>query len=165
VKVPSTPSKPRGVKYLGFGFYYDTLAKEYKAKAHAQSVAKFKRKMRELTCRSWGVSNKVKVEKLNYLIRGWINYSKIGSMKKLCTTLDSNIRYRLRMCIWKHWKTPKNRAKNLIKLGISKGRAWTTAYTGARIAYVCQRQRQKTRQNFAGENRKCMLWLITGKNM
>jgi len=130
----SKVSKPRGVKYLGFGFYYDSYAKEYKARPHAQSIAKFKRKMRELTCRSWGVSNKVKIEKLNYLIRGWINYFKIGRMKKLCGTLDSNIRYRLRMCIWKHWKTPKNRAKNLMKLEVPRWVAFKIAYCGYRYA-------------------------------
>lgn len=51
---------------------------------------------------------------------------------------NSNIRYRLRMCIWKHWKTSHNRAKNLMKLGISRKFAWSTAYYGAHIAYVCQ---------------------------
>ena len=131
--------KPEGLKYLGFGFYYDTRAHQYKAKPHAKSVAKFKDRMKELTRRSWGVSNSYKVETLNQLIRGWINYFKIGSMKTLCKRLDSNIRFRMRMCIWKHWKTPKNRAKNLMKLGINKAYAWSTAYSGARIAYVCQR--------------------------
>ena len=131
--------KPKGIKYLGFGFYYDSFAKEYRAKPHAKSVEKCKARMKELTCRSWGVDNAYKVKKLNELIRGWINYFKIGSMKGLCEKLDSNIRYRLRMCIWKHWKTPQNRAKNLIKLGISRKYAWSTAYSGARIAYVCQR--------------------------
>ena len=92
-----------------------------------------------MTCRSWGVSNSYKIEKLNQLIRGWINYFKIASMKTLCVKMDSNIRYRLRMCIWKHWKTPQNRAKNLIKLGINKYTAWKVAYAGARIAYVCNK--------------------------
>lgn len=142
LKVNATKSKidkPKGIKYLGFGFYYDTLAKEYRAKPHAKSVEKFKARMKELTCRSRGVDNAYKVKKLNELIRGWINYFKTGSMKGLCEKLDANIRYRLRMCIWKHWKTPQNRAKNLIKLGISSRYAWSTAYSGARIAYVCQR--------------------------
>ena len=94
--------------------------------------------MKELTCRSWGVSNSHKVEKLNQLIRGWVNYFKIGSMRTLCKELDSRIRLRLRMCIWKQWKTPQNRAKNLMKLGISKKFAWSTAYYGAHIARVCQ---------------------------
>lgn len=55
--------------------------------------------MKKLTSRSWGVSNEYKVYKLNQLIRGWVNYYKIGSMKGLCERLDGNIRYRLRMCI------------------------------------------------------------------
>ena len=86
------------------------------------------------------MSNAYKIQKLNQLIRGWINYFKIGSMKTLCSEMDSRIRFRLRMCIWKHWKTPKNRAKNLMKLGINRKDAWTTAYSGRRIAYVCQRR-------------------------
>ncbi len=86
------------------------------------------------------MSNSYKIEKLNQLIRGWINYFKIGSMKSLCRELDAKIRYRLRMCIWKHWKTPQMRAKNLMRLGVDKDVAWTTAYTGRRIAYICQRR-------------------------
>ena len=133
----SKVDRPSGLKYLGFGFYFDSRAHQFKAKPHAKSVAKFKKRMKELTCRSWGVSNSYKVEKLNQLIRGWINYFKIGSMKTLCTELDRNIRFRLRMCIWKHWKTPQNRAENLVKLGMNKEDAYSIAYTGARIAHVC----------------------------
>ena len=143
LKVNMTKSKvdrPNGLKYLGFGFFYDIRAHQYKAKPHAKSVGKFKARMKQLTCRSWGVSNAYKVQKLNELIRGWINYFKIGSMKYLCREMDKHIRYRLRMCIWKQWKTPQNRAKNLIKLGVDNDIAWTTAYTGNRIAYVCQRR-------------------------
>ena len=103
-------------------------------KPHAKSVAKFKKRMKELTCRSWGVSNSYKVEKLNQLIRGWINYFKIGSMKTLCRELDGSIRYRLRMCIWKHWKTPQNRAKNLMKLDVPRWAAFKIAYCVNRYA-------------------------------
>ena len=40
------------LKYLGFGFYYDTHARQYKAKPHAKSVEKFKKRMKKLTSRS-----------------------------------------------------------------------------------------------------------------
>ena len=137
LKVNMTKSKvdrPSGLKYLGFGFYFDIRAHQFKAKPHAKSVEKFKKRMKELTCRSWGVSNSYKVEKLNQLIRGWINYFKIGNMKALCVKIDSNIRYRLRMCIWKHWKTPQNRAKNLMKLGVPRWAAYKIAYCGDKYA-------------------------------
>ena len=41
------------------------------------------------------------------------------------------------MCIWKFWKTPQNRTKNLMKLGIDRRTAFRVAYAGGRIAYVC----------------------------
>lgn len=141
LKVNVTKSKidkPKGIKYLGYGFYYDSFAKEYRARPHEKSVAKFKARMKKLTCRSWGVSNKYKVEKLNQLIRGWINYFKIGSMKGLCERLDQNIRYRLRMCIWKHWKKAQNRAKNLMKLDVPRWAAFKVAYCGDRYARLAR---------------------------
>ena len=140
LKVNMTKNKvdrPQGLKYLGFGFYFDSHAHVYKAKPHAKSVEKFKARMKQLTCRSWGVSNSYKIEKLNQLVRAWINYFKIGSMKTLCAKLDGSIRYRLRMCIWKHWKTPQNKEKNLVQLGIPRWVAHKVANTGNRIAHMC----------------------------
>lgn len=140
LKVNMSKSKidrPKGIKYLGFGFYYDTRAGLYKAKPHQKSVMKFKARMKELTKRSWGVSNKYKVIKLNQLIRGWVNYFKIGSMKTLCRKMDERIRTRLRMCIWKFWKKPRRRMVNLIKLGINSNWAKCTAYSRKGYARLC----------------------------
>jgi group II intron reverse transcriptase/maturase len=137
LKVNMTKSKvdrPNRIKYLGFGFYFDRQAHQFKAKPHEKAVAKFKKRMKELTRRSWGVSNDYKVMKLNQLIRGWINYFKIGSMKTLCKEMDKHIRYRLRICIWKHWKTPQNRAKNLMKLDVPRWAAFNIAYCGDKYA-------------------------------
>ena len=41
------------------------------------------------------------------------------------------------MCIWKHWKTPKNKEKNLVKLGVPKWAAHKVANTGNRYAHMC----------------------------
>ena len=144
----SKVDKPQGIKYLGFGFYYDRYAKGYKARPHPKAVAKFKAQMKKLTCRSWGVSNSYKVQRLNQLIRGWINYFKIGSMKVLCERLDSSIRYRLRMCIWKHWKTAKNRAKNLMKLGVPRWAAYNVAYYGNRMSGGVRGRKFLNQRNF-----------------
>ena len=65
----SKVDKPKGIKYLGFGFYFDSFAKGYKARPHMKAVEKFKGQMKKFTCRSWGVSNEHKVKKLNQLIR------------------------------------------------------------------------------------------------
>ena len=44
---------------------FDAKSQLFKAKPHAKSIAKFKKRMKELTCRSWGVSNDYKIMKLN----------------------------------------------------------------------------------------------------
>ncbi|PKM94704.1 MAG: group II intron reverse transcriptase/maturase [Firmicutes bacterium HGW-Firmicutes-1] len=123
----SKVDRPNGIKYLGFGFYWDTFSHQFKAKPHQKSVEKLKEKLKRLTSRSWGVSTAYRMVKLKQLIIGWVNYFKIGSMKKMCTELDAHIRFRLRMCIWKQWKKVKTKYKNLMLLGIPKQKAWEWA--------------------------------------
>lgn len=125
-------------KFLGFGFYFDWNDRLYKARPHKTSLQTLKFKLKCLTRRNWGVATESRVERINSLLRGWVNYFKIGKMKKHLIQLDANIRVRLRMCIWKQWKTPKNRRKNLIKLGMNRYEAYKYSYTSksyARVAY------------------------------
>ena len=110
-------------KYLGFAFYYQFQEKKYRMKVPKKSLDKVKKKVRKLTSRKWSVSNSYKAKKIAEVVRGWINYFKIGSILTVSRKLDTVIRYRFRMCIWKHWKNPKTRYKNLVKLGISKKNA------------------------------------------
>ena len=105
--------RPTDIKYLGFTFYNQFREKKYKAKAHEKSVEKVVRKLKQLTSRRWGVSNSVKAQKIAEVLRGWINYFKIGSILTVTRKLDTMLRYRFRMCIWKHWKTPRNKFRNL----------------------------------------------------
>lgn len=133
----SKVDRPNGIKYLGFGFYWDVFSHQFKAKPHQMSVNKLKEKLKQLTSRKWGVSTTHRVIKLKQLIVGWVNYFKISQMKKLCIKLDKHIRYRLRMCIWKQWKKVKTRYKNLRKLGLKHHEAirWANTRLGyARVA-------------------------------
>lgn len=123
-------------KFLGFGFYYDRFSKGYKAKPHQISIDRFKRELKHLTRRKWSVSTKVRVEKINHLIRGWVNYFRIGKMKKKLFNIDSHLRFRLRMCIWKQWKTAKNRRKNLRKLGMHPTEAYKNSHTSKSYARI-----------------------------
>jgi len=136
--IKSKVDRPNGIKYLGFGFYYDKLSHQFKAKPHQISVKKLKEKLKQLTSRSWGVSTSHRVLKLKQLIVGWVNYFKIGQMKTLCKELDEHLRFRLRMCIWKQWKKVKTRYKNLQKLGIPREKAWEWANTRKGYARVAR---------------------------
>lgn len=119
--------RPTEIQYLGFTFYYQFQEKKYKIKVPKKSLDKVMKKVRKLTSRKWGVSNSYKAQKIAEVVRGWINYFKIGSILTATRRLDTVIRYRFRMCIWKHWKNPKTRYKNLVKLGVSKKNAKSAA--------------------------------------
>ncbi len=141
LKVNVTKSKidrPSGIKYLGFGFYYDIFSHQFKAKPHQTSVKKLKEKLKQLTSRSWGISTSYRMVKIKQLIVGWVNYFKIGQMKSICKEMDEHVRFRLRMCIWKQWKRVRTRYKNLQKLGIPKGKAWEWANTRKGYARVAR---------------------------
>ena len=118
LKVNATKTKvttPSKLKYLGFGFWKD--AEGWKARPHKDSIKRFERKLKQLTKRSWSVSMDYRIEKLNQVIRGWINYFRIGSMKKNLIRIDEHLRTRMRIVIWKQWKKSGKRSWGLRKLG------------------------------------------------
>ena len=118
LKVNATKTKvttPSKLKYLGFGFWKD--AEDWKARPHKDSIKRFERKLKQLTKRSWSVSMDYRIEKLNQVIRGWINYFRIGSMKTALTRIDEHLRTRMRIVIWKQWKKSPKRYWGLRRLG------------------------------------------------
>ena len=115
--------KPNDLKYLGFGFYKDIKNNTYNCVPHIDSKMKFQRKLKSLTKRSESISLDTRFERLNWLIRGWVNYFKISKMKTFLAKIDSNLRTRIRMIIWKIWKLPKTREDNLVKCGFDRGEA------------------------------------------
>lgn len=129
-------TRPQRLKYLGFGFYKDSRAKEWECRPHQDSVAKFKSRLKELTCRKMSGKVTDKIKKINQVTRGWINYYAPGSMKMAMTEIDAHLRTRLRIIIWKQWKTPKKRQWGLQKLKVSKDLARLTAYCGDRYYWV-----------------------------
>jgi len=125
------------LKFLGFGFYYDRRKKEYRAKPHDKSFIKFERNLHELSRRNWGVSMEYRLQRINWYVRGWVNYFAIGDMKRKLTQISQHLRYRLRMCIWKQWKNGKTRVKALRKLGMTPREAYKNGHSSkgcARIA-------------------------------
>lgn len=125
----SKVSKPNEIKYLGFGFYKDRYTKSYKAKPHKISINKLKEKLKRLTLRSWSVDMDYRLLRIKQLVVGWINYYRIGNFKRICREIDANIRFRLRMCIWKQWKKPMKRYKALKQLGMEEWKAKTWSNT------------------------------------
>ena len=139
LKVNATKSKitrPNNLKYLGFGFWKEGRTNQWKARPHQDSIKSFKEKLKSLTQRKWSISFTERLKRINQVTRGWINYFLIGSMKTALIEIDSRLRTRLRMIIWKMWKVPSKRQWGLQKLGINKDLARLTSYCGDRYYFV-----------------------------
>jgi RNA-directed DNA polymerase len=119
----SKVSRPGDLKFLGFGYYYDSKSDKYQVKPHLTSVQKFQRKLRQLTKRNWSIPLDYRILKLKQVIFGWVNYFRISNMKKVMTRIDAKLRSRIRVIIWKQWKVPRKQIKSLIQLGIPKEEA------------------------------------------
>lgn len=109
-------TRPTKLKYLGFGFW---KSKEgWKAKPHKDSVTKFKRKLKQLCKRSWSIDMTSRMNRINSVTRGWINYFALGDMKNVMRSIDEHLRVQMIVIIWKQWKVPSKREWGLRKLGV-----------------------------------------------
>jgi RNA-directed DNA polymerase len=86
--------------------------------ASHDSLEELKYKIKEITRKTLPASFDERIVRLNLLMRGWLNYFKPASMFGKLKAMDGWVRNRLRYCIWHHWKKPRRRVKNLIRLGV-----------------------------------------------
>ncbi len=123
----SKVARPNEIKYLGFGFFKKN--NKWKPKPHFKSIQKFEQRLVQLTQRNKSVSISTLVIVLNPILRGWINYFRICSMKTTVRNVASHLRRRMRQIIWKQWKNCKTRFKNLLKLGVHEETARSNAWS------------------------------------
>ncbi|MCW1814734.1 group II intron reverse transcriptase/maturase, partial [Streptococcus agalactiae] len=140
LKVNMTKTKivrPNKLKYLGFGFWKSP--KGWKCRPHQDSVQSFKRKLKQLTMRKWSIDLITRIERLNWVIRGWINYFSLGNMKSIMTQIDERLRTRIRVIIWKQWKKKAKRLWGLLKLGVARWIADKVSGWGDHYQLVAQK--------------------------
>ena len=123
----SKVAKPNEIKYLGFGFYEKNNT--WRPKPHLKSLQKFERKLKYQTRRSFSVSLERRIDFINPIIRGWINYFRIADMESEVYLITCHLRRRIRCCIWKQWKTISTRIINLKKLGVCEKYAKLAAFS------------------------------------
>lgn len=141
-RTKSKVSRPIESTLLGFSFYRS--GKGWEIRIAPKSLRKIKKKMKEQTQRKAPGKVEDKIKKMESTIVGWVNYFRIAKAKSKMEELDSWVRMRLRMGIWKQWKRPKTRWHNLKRLGINPGKAyeWANSRKGyCRIAHSAILQR------------------------
>jgi RNA-directed DNA polymerase len=123
----SAVDRPWKRDFLG---YTMTWHRQPKLKVSPDSIKRIRGKIRELMRKGRGCSLTKVIGELVPLLRGWINYFRLSSVKIAFEELDGWIRRRLRCIVWRHWKKPLTRAKKLIEKGIERQKAYVSAYNG-----------------------------------
>lgn len=122
------------IKHFKFlGFCLGKNGKGIYIRAHRESLSKAKRKLKELTRRNQGRNVRMVMENVKRYIRGWLGYYNVADIKRTLLKWNEWMRRRIRMYIWKQWKKPRTRVKNLTKLGIPEWQAYQWGNT--RLGY------------------------------
>ena len=121
-------------KFLGFAFGKgkDGIF----IRVHQKSLKKAKDKLRALTKRNRGINVRQVMKEVKRYMQGWLNYYGMAEMKNTLKEWDGWLRRRLRAYIWKQWKKPRTKYRNLRKLGIPEKYAWMTAFSRKKYWFV-----------------------------
>jgi len=120
----SAVARPSERKFLGFSF---TSGKSPRRRVASKAVLRFKARIRELTCRTRGISMEQRAKELSEYLRGWRGYFGFCQTPSVLKELDTWLRRRLRSVIWKQWKRGNKRFAELRKRDIGRGLAAKTA--------------------------------------
>jgi len=121
LQVNATKSKvcrPMRSKYLGFTFLKHE--RKWKVKPTSEKKAKLYQKLREYLKRNKAVARSLSetFKRVNEIVRGWINYFRIGMMKVFMKDFGQWLRHKIRVIILKQWKTNKTIYRNLSNINI-----------------------------------------------
>ena len=108
--------RPSKSKFLGFTFWKDKTG--WKCRPHNDSKKKLKQNVKNLLCRRKAIHiplNELEW-RISLMVRGWINYYRIGSIKSFLKEFGEWLRHKYRVVIIKRWKRRHTIFKNLKKI-------------------------------------------------
>jgi RNA-directed DNA polymerase len=123
----SAVDRPWNRKFLGYTF---TTHYQPKLKIAPQAIKRFKQKLRALFRSGRGRSLRQVMKELKPVIIGWVSYFRKSEVRVAFEELDKWLRRKLRAILWRQWKRPWTRARELQRRGLDKDRAWISATNG-----------------------------------
>ena len=119
LKVSATKTKvvkPTNSNFLGFTFWKDSNG--WKCKPCKDRKEKLYTKIKEILKRKVAAAEPLSYifTKGNQIVKGWINYFRIGSMKTFIAEFGQWLRHKIRVIIIKQWKKPKRIYVNLQRI-------------------------------------------------
>ena len=123
----SAVERPSMRKFLGYSV---TGKQPAKIRIATPSIDRLKESVRNLCKQGRGRSLPQTIDKLNPILRGWMNYFSLTQSRRPIEELDAWVRRRLRCLLWRQWKRPKTRESKMLALGLDAQRAWKSSVNG-----------------------------------
>ena len=123
----SAVARPWERKFLG---YTVSREKRPRLKVAPQSVKRLREKLQPIfrAGRGWDLSRTIRA--LGVILDGWRQYFRKAEVLDVFEQVDRWIRRKLRCIVWRQWKRPKIRERQLRRRGIPRADAKTAAYNG-----------------------------------
>jgi len=126
----SAVDRPSNRKFLGYSVTRHRYPLVPRLRPAPESIRRAKDRIREITHKGRGRNIRKVIEDLNSYTQGWMTYFRLSEVVGEFKTLDGWLRRRLRKILWQQWKTPRNRQRKLLKLGVTSEMARRAKDTG-----------------------------------
>ena len=126
--------RPVNFTLLGHGFvptYKKGERGKYRLRIAKKSWDRLKEKIKAITRKTLPITVGERIDELNSLMIGWVQYFKYATGYQKLKDLDAWVRCRLRYCIWKQWKKPRRRYRAFLQLGVEE--SWARRYAWSRL--------------------------------
>ena len=120
--------RPVNFTLLGFAFvptYKKGEKGKYQLVVSDKGWKNLKLKLKAITRKTTPATFDERIIKLKEVQQGWLQYYRMASIQGKLKDVDGWVRNRLRCCIWKQWKKPERRRKNLMRLGVELEHAYS----------------------------------------
>ncbi|MGH7536685.1 MAG: group II intron reverse transcriptase/maturase [Gemmatimonadales bacterium] len=140
----SAVARPWSRTFLG---YTVTAHRQPKLKPARQAVQRLKGTLRRKLRAGRGRHLGDTVRGLAPIVRGWVAYFRQAAVKASFAGLDAWLRRKLRGLVWRQWKTPRTRLRELCRRGIARLHA-------SAVVYGC-------RGPWASAGTSAMIWAVS----
>lgn len=120
-------ARPWTRKFLGYSVTWDRATR---LRVSPAAVTRLKTKVRAMLSRGRGRRLADVVKELNLATRGWVVYFRFADVKASFEDLDQWLRRKLRCVVWRQWKRPRTRYRELRRHGLDETRARASAFNG-----------------------------------
>jgi group II intron reverse transcriptase/maturase len=124
----SAVARPGARKFLGYRVA--VRLQQAHIRIAPESIKRLMDRVRDVVREGRGWSLGRTIEVLNPLLRGWANYFRLSLQRRRMQNLDGWVRRRLRGLLWRQWKRPRARRRQMIALGLSPERAIRSSVNG-----------------------------------